>query len=117
LAFNKWEVIENGAFRGLVNLQELHFFSREQTMKSFDLAVLGNEPDLANLRFLNLYDFGKKTFDSIVSSVDLSKLFAHCRHRVVVQADRNILQASGASQLFNGLLQSGRISLCFTKPW
>jgi hypothetical protein len=113
---NKFDVVEKGAFRGLVNLQELHFCSPDQLMRSVDLAVFGNEPDLANLRFVNLYDLKDENFDSFVSSVGLSKFFAHCRHRVVVQADSHILQVQGGRELFDGLSKIGRIFLCLIYP-
>jgi hypothetical protein len=109
ISFNDFKVIEHGAFSGLVNLQELHFCPSDRTIKSLDLAVFGNEPDLANLRLLNLYGW----FDSIVSSVDPSKLFAYCRHRVVVQADSHILQVQGGRELFDCLSKNGRIFSLF----
>jgi Leucine-rich repeat (LRR) protein len=111
LRANEIELLENGAFSGLVNLQELNFSFHDRAMKPLDLAVFGDEPDLANLRFINLSDSNDKRVDSIVSSVDPSKLFAHYRHRVVVQATRLILQAQGAYKLFDGLLQNGHIFL------
>jgi hypothetical protein len=113
LSFNEFQVVEQGAFSGLVNLQKLHFCPSDRTMKSLDLAVFGNEPDLANLRLLNLYGWRDHRFDSIVSSVDPSKLFAHYRHRVVVQADSHLLQVQGGRELFDGLSKNGRIFSLF----
>jgi hypothetical protein len=114
--YNKFEAVEIGAFSGLVNLQELQFCSYDRLIKSLDLAVIGNEPDLANLRFLDLFDLREITLDSIFSSVDPSKLFAHCKHRVLVQADGHILQVQGGRELFDGLSKIGRIFLCLIYP-
>jgi hypothetical protein len=108
---NDFEIVEEGAFSGLINLQELSFSScGSKFYEPLDLAVFGNEPDLANLRFLNLYDFGSMRSDLAVSSVDPGKLFAHCRHQVVVQACRYL---SPDSSLLDDLARSGRVKFVF----
>jgi hypothetical protein len=98
---NKFEVVENGAFGGLVNLKEIRLSSCWNRFKSLDLAVFGNETDLANLRFLDLYN----NYSKIVSSVDQAKLFAYCKHRVFVQ------YRQGGSDLVDDLARDSRIVL------
>jgi Leucine-rich repeat (LRR) protein len=112
LNLNRFELVENGAFSGLVNLQELNCSFNDQAMKPLDLAVFGNEPDLANLRFINLNDSSDRRFDPIVSSVDPSKLFSHCRRRVVVKAHSTLSRVGSNDRLFDGLSQNERVSLC-----
>jgi Leucine-rich repeat (LRR) protein len=100
-----FKVVENGAFSGLVNLKELNISSITNEYNQLDLAVFGNEPDLANLRFLDLIYNYSKLSDLIVSSVDPAKLFAHCKHRVLVQ------YRQGGSVLIDDLARDGRIVL------
>jgi hypothetical protein len=99
-------VVEEGAFSGLLNLRELTFSRRDSLYNSLDLAVFGNEPDLANLRFLDLSDYYSS--HSIDSSVELCKLFAHCRHPVVVQAIEHYY-SDGNFHFLNNVAQYGRI--------
>jgi Leucine-rich repeat (LRR) protein len=98
--------VEIGAFSGLVNLQELSFSFHGISLKSLDLAAFGNEPDLANLRYLYLDNLNSIGENSIVSSVDPSKLFAHCRHRLDIRASKFFFD-----KFLYQLVQNSRISL------
>jgi hypothetical protein len=103
---NVFKEVESGAFSGLVNLQELSL----STSSTLDLAVLGDEPDLANLRYLSLNKCTFERSDLLISSVGEEKLFAHCRNRVMVEVDTGFSKRD--ISLLGNLLKS-RICLTF----
>jgi Leucine-rich repeat (LRR) protein len=83
---NLVEEIQCGAFAGLCNLKGLYL--RSCQIETTDLGFI-NEPDLANLMFLDLI-CGKKRENGILKSIvapassDAEKLFGHFRTRVCV---------------------------------
>jgi hypothetical protein len=102
-------LLEMGAFRGLVNLQDVNLSGLNGQIELFDLGVLGNELSLANLRFINLSNVNLK-IDNL-SSAKRDKLFAHCRHRIVVQAKKS----SRTNELLEFLEKKSRILLILLK--
>jgi hypothetical protein len=113
---NKFESLENGAFSGLVNLQDVSLsasYTPGIRKNPLDLAVFGDELSLPNLRYLNFNNFDLNT--GFCSSVKREQLFVHCRHRVLFQAE-NSKTCLLTCKLLKFLEQNSRISLIVLKP-